>query len=529
MRAHSSSAGASSRVSARGPNGVGFGPSDDAIRHVGTLTILSGFGFAASSLLVASSDVASMDEGRTARGSIPQTAFGENVSVDPATLKQLARDIAGVVGSDDDDDVERTRTRALRILAQVTLFVDYHDDIIAVPEVASALIRCLEHSAVIANDPGSVGTHSTALSLQCLADLAKERTVREAIVKSQGALIAIPAALDAARWTKATRAKGGDASSKGGDASSKGGDASSNDEDDDASGVASAARLAAELAGDATLAHASIIAAGVPAAVVAAGTRARSKVGVLRRIGVRRMPSAADEEKRRETRRHAAAFAFHLVSSSEGRGALIAADDGGKGLRASAYATRDRIRHRYAVGALARLVAGSLKPGTAYEERKMCLDAKSLQRSIRSAMSGLASGDSQAACFATGMLRRVAYEGDEATRGYVTSLNAAEALLRLAVNPGGGWAADEERGEAKDASAAARIARHQAGDGARTCALRALESFAAVRPLSSALPKSVLRAKDGLTRLAEMAAGERGCESVYARKLASDVLAALGV
>lgn len=516
MRAHSSSAGASSRVSARGPNGVGFGPSDDAIRHVGTLTILSGFGFAASSLLVASSGVASMDEGRTARGSTPQTAFGENVSVDPATLKQLARDIAGVVGSDDDDDVERTRTRALRILAQVTLFVDYHDDIIAVPEIASALIRCLEHSAVIANDPGSVGTHSTALSLQCLADLAKERTVREAIVKSQGALIAIPAALDAARWTKATRAK------------AKGGDASSND-DDDASGVASAARLAAELAGDVELAHTAIIAAGVPAAVVAAGTRARSKVGTLRRMGLRRMPSAADEEKRRETRRHAAAFAFHLVSSSEGRGALIAADDGGKGLRAAAYATRDRIRHRYAVGALARLVAGSLKPGTAYEERKMCLDAKSLQRSIRSAMSGLASGDSQAACFATGMLRRVAYEGDEATRTYVASLNAAEALLRLAVNPGAGWAADEERGEAKDASAAARIARHQAGDGARTCALRALESFAAVRPLTSALPKSVLRAEDGLTRLAEMAAGERGCESVYARKLASDVLAALGV
>ena len=286
MRAHSSSAGASSRVSARGPNGVGFGPSDDAIRHVGTLTILSGFGFAASSLLVASSGVASMDEGRTARGSIPQTAFGENVSVDPATLKQLARDIAGVVGSDDDDDVERTRTRALRILARVTLFVDYHDDIIAVPEIASALIRCLEHSAVIANDPGSVGTHSTALSLQCLADLAKERTVREAIVKSQGALIAIPAALDAARWTKATRAKGGDASSKGGDASS-------NDEDDDASGVASAARLAAELAGDVELAHTAIIAAGVPAAVVAAGTRARSKVGTLRRMGLRRMPSAA--------------------------------------------------------------------------------------------------------------------------------------------------------------------------------------------------------------------------------------------
>ena len=292
--------------------------------------------------------------------------------------------------------------------------------------------------------------------------------------------------------------------------------------------MASAARLAAELAGDVELAHTAIIAAGVPAAVVAAGQRARSKVGTLRRIGVRRI-DAGDEEKRRETRRHATAFAFHLVSSSEGRGALIAADDGGKGLRAAAYATRDRIVHRYAVGALARLVAGSLKPGTAYEEQKMCLDAKSLRASLRSAMSGLASGDSQAACFATGMLRRVAYEGDEATRGYVTSLNAAEALLRLAVNPGGGWAADEERGEAKDASAAARIARHQAGDGARTCALRALESFAAVRPLSSALPKSVLRAKDGLTRLAEMAAGERGCESVNARKLASDVLAALGV
>ena len=145
--------------------------------------------------------------------------------------------------------------------------------------------------------------------------------MREAIVKSQGALIAIPAALDAARWTKATRAK-----AKGGDASSKGGDASSNDEDDDASGVASAARLAAELAGDVELAHTAIIAAGVPAAVVAAVQRARSKVGTLRRMGLRRI-DVGDEEKRRETRRHAAAFAFHLVSSSEGRGALIAADD----------------------------------------------------------------------------------------------------------------------------------------------------------------------------------------------------------
>ena len=144
---------------------------------------------------------------------------------------------------------------------------------------------------------------------------------------------------------------------------------------------------------------------------------------------------------------------------------------------------------------------------------------------------GLRSGDSQAACFACGMLRRVAREGDEPTRRYVASLGAAGALLRLlaaseASGPAAGWAAEEEVAGAPDASAAERMRRRRrkGDDGARACALRALEAFARVQALS----RSVLKAKNGLTVLAETANGTNG-ESATVRKLASDVLTALGV
>ena len=61
-------------------------------------------GFAASSIVAAAVGVASMDDAAAQQ----QTAFGENVSVDPATLRRLAAD---VVGADSDDigsvDVEK--------------------------------------------------------------------------------------------------------------------------------------------------------------------------------------------------------------------------------------------------------------------------------------------------------------------------------------------------------------------------------------------------------------------------------------
>ena len=180
--------------------------------------VVLSMGFAASSIVAAAVGVASMDDAAAQQ----QTAFGENVSVDPATLRRLAADIAGADADEiGPDDVERRRARALRILARVTLFLDHHDAIVAVPEVADALIRCLERGAVVAIDDDederhdTVGSASTADAIRCLADLAKEPAVREAICASPGALVALAAAMDLARWEprRRTAAKGASSSS----------------------------------------------------------------------------------------------------------------------------------------------------------------------------------------------------------------------------------------------------------------------------------------------------------------------------
>ena len=504
--------------------------------------VVLSMGFAASSIVAAAVGVASMDDAAAQQ----QTAFGENVSVDPATLRRLAADIAGADADEiGPDDVERRRARALRILSRVTLFLDHHDAIVAVPEVADALIRCLERGAVVDIDDerhDTVGPASTADALRCLADLAKEPAVREAICASPGALVALAAAMDLTRWEprRRTAGKGASSSSSSAQLADVPGTA----------GVVHATRLAAELAGDPT-AHAAVIRADVPAAVVRAGTAAgRTRGGALgairHRLGAltarvigRRLAGADDGEKdakgqrRSETTRNVAAFAYNLVSSSSvGREAFIATDGGLEWCRARALAQKDRVAHRYAVGALAVLAAHSLK---VTENRSGRLDPLSLRLALEAAVvGGLRSGDAQAACFACGMLREVAREGDEPTRRFVASLGAAGALLRLLgaseVCPGvSGWAAEEEVAGAPDASAAGRIRRRQrkGDDGARACALRALEAFALVRPPTSALRWSVLKAKNGLAVLAETADGTNG-ESASVRKLASDVLAALG-
>ena len=494
--------------------------------------VVLSMGFAASSIAAAAVGVASMDDAAAQQ----QTAFGENVSVDPATLRRLAADIAGADADEiGPDDVERRRARALRILSRVTLFLDHHDAIVAVPEVADALIRCLERGAVVDIDDerhDTVGPASTADALRCLADLAKEPAVREAICASPGALVALTAAMDLTRWERRRRTAG-----KGASVSSSSAQLAGTQLADTA--VVHATRLAAELAGDPT-SHAAVVRAGVPAAVVRAGrNRGGALSAIRRRLGAltalvvgNKRGAYADKEKeqarRSETTRNVAAFAYNLVSSSSvGREAFIATDGGLEWIRARALARTDRVAHRYAVGALAVLAAHSLR----VKERGR-LDPRSLRLAMEAAVKGgLRSGDSQAACFACGMLRRVAREGDEPTRRYVASLGAAGALLRLlaaseASGPAAGWAAEEEVAGAPDASAAERMRRRRrkGDDGARACALRALEAFARVQPLS----RSVLKAKNGLTVLAETANGTNG-ESATVRKLASDVLTALGV
>lgn len=494
--------------------------------------VVLSMGFAASSIAAAAVGVASMDDAAAQQ----QTAFGENVSVDPATLRRLAADIAGADADEiGPDDVERRRARALRILSRVTLFLDHHDAIVAVPEVADALIRCLERGAVVAIDDerhDTVGPASTADALRCLADLAKEPAVREAICASPGALVALTAAMDLTRWERRRRTAG-----KGASVSSSSAQLAGTQLADTA--VVHATRLAAELAGDPT-SHAAVVRAGVPAAVVRAGRNRGGALGAIRRrlgaltalvVGNKRGADAEKEKekaRRSETTRNVAAFAYNLVSSSSvGREAFIATDGGLEWIRARALARTDRVAHRYAVGALAVLAAHSLR----VKERGR-LDPRSLRLAMEAAVKGgLRSGDSQAACFACGMLRRVAREGDEPTRRYVASLGAAGALLRLlaaseASGPAAGWAAEEEVAGAPDASAAERMRRRRrkGDDGARACALRALEAFARVQALS----RSVLKAKNGLTVLAETANGTNG-ESATVRKLASDVLTALGV
>ena len=503
--------------------------------------VVLSMGFAASSIVAAAVGVASMDDAAAQQ----QTAFGENVSVDPATLRRLAADIAG---ADPDDigsvDVERRRARALRILARVTLFLDHHDAIVAVPEVTDALIRCLERGAVVAIDDDederhdTVGSASTADAIRCLADLAKEPAVREAICASPGALVALAAAMDLARWEprRRTAAKGASSSSS-----------SAQLADVPSVGVVHATRLAAELAGDPT-AHAAVIRANVPAAVVRAGTRVRGgalgairrRLGaltsrVLRRIGENDGEKDAEGKRRSETTRNVAAFAYNLVSSSSvGREALVATDGGVEWIRHRALARDDRVAHRYAVGALAVLAAHSLRVAPHGENnRRGRLDPWSLRLAMEATVkAGLESGDSQATCFACGMLRRVAREGDEPTRRFAASLGATAALLRLLGSSseasGGvsGWAAEEEVAGAPDASAAERIRQRQrkGDDGARACALRALEAFARVRPTTSELYRSVLKAKNRLAVLSETADG-----SANVRKLAADVLTALRV
>ncbi len=553
-RAPPPSAGGASRSAIRGAGGVRA--AGDPL--VGTPTarssaaVVLSMGFAASSIVAAAIGVASMDDAAAQQ----QTAFGENVSVDPATLRRLAADIAG---ADPDDfgsvDVERRRARALRILARVTLFLDHHDAIVAVPEVTDALIQCLERGAVVAIDDDederhdTVGSASTADAIRCLADLAKEPAVREAICASPGALVALAAAMDLARWEPRRRTARKRASSSSPSAQLA---------DVPSVGVVHATRLAAELAGDPT-AHAAVIRANVPAAVVRAGTFVRGgALGAIRhRLGAltprgfgRRRGGENDGEKdaegkrrsesetTRNIRRNVAAFAYNLVSSSSvGREAFIATDGGVEWCRVRALARDDRVAHRYAVGALAVLAARSLLVAPRGEnEPPGRLDPWSLRLAMEAAVKGgLESGDAQAACFACGMLRRVAREGDEPTRRFAASLGVVDALLRLLGSSskasGGvaGWAAEEEVAGAPDASAAGRMRRRQrkGDDGARACALRALESFALVRPTTSELYRSVLKAKNRLAALSETADGGTNGGSASVRKLAADVLTAL--
>ena len=85
----------------------------------------------------ASSPVQSSGASAVPSGS-PQPSFGEGSRPDAVSLAALAADVTS--GPD------IARRRALRLLTQVTLFIDHHDAVLAVPEVLRALLAVLARS-----------------------------------------------------------------------------------------------------------------------------------------------------------------------------------------------------------------------------------------------------------------------------------------------------------------------------------------------------------------------------------------------
>ena len=223
--------------------------------------------------------------------------------------------------------------------------------------------------------------------------------------------------------------------------------------------------------------------------------------------------------------------------------------------------------HRYAVGALARIIAASVSsPDSNSSPSPSLITPRQRKAALRAAMTALRSGDGQAACFATAALRRVASDGDLTAQRHVVSLGAPGMLLELLAQPGKGWAAEQEldevmknrqktngrrrsnipaggstsedgdtAGEVAGAAAAARrvVMSAQANGGVRLCAMRALEAFATASSPGvvgpGVLAAAILKTPGGITLLAEVANGEHGCKSAALQKQASVLLTTLGL
>ena len=359
--------------------------------------------------------------------------------------------------------------------------------------------------------------------------------------------------------------------------------------------MADVARLCAELAGDDAI-HAALIKACVPSQLAAASRAldgggsswpwARLWFNRERRQKDSALACCEGSElimHERELKRHAACAFYALARSAEGRAAVVAAK-GHRTLGEWAQGKHDRVVHRHAVGALARLCAaavgddslsasdkGEVKDAAASNGARgaSLLSRRERREALRSAMTALSSGDGQAACFATAALRQIAVKGDEDAHKDVVKLGAPRLLLELLVRPGDGWAGEQERAEASlrakkrgekgrgdmpghpkqkgegdggiDDGAVRgdsvnettwRVISMQATMGTRACAMRALEDFSTARMTTyghGVLAAAILRVPGGITLLAEVANGEHGCTAPPLQKQASRLLSALGL
>ena len=474
--------------------------------------------------------------------SAPQTAFGADVRVSSAALRDVSRDVA--------DGPPRARRRALRLLSKITLYIDHHDAVLAVPEVRSALLEALRLG-------DAVDDQSRALVLGCLADLAKHPENRAATILRRETLEALADAATPRRWRSSPPILARRA-------------------------VSDATRLIAELAAD-DATHETLVASGVVDALARAAGISRwfpawaTMSPVAKRVvahrqlvrveddedvdddesdawnvdgasvvsangkkvtwrgdsGASTSPYATLDALDRDVARHACAAWFGLAASNAGRAAIVASG-ATRTVVWHARSRRDRVAHRFAVGAAARFAAAASAKSTTGSTTATLRTA-----TLRAATRGLVSGDGQAACYATGAMRAACEDSN--LRAKMARWGAVGDVVRLLANPGAGWATDAEAREARKnasvagkdekaaESAARRVIRARERTGGRECAMRALETFA--ESGDEALKRAILKAPGGITAVAEIAAGTRGGSEIDARlrRRAAALLTKLGL
>jgi hypothetical protein len=490
----------------------------------------------------------------------PQPAFGEGSRPDAASLAALAADVSS------GPDVKRRR--ALRLLTQVTLFIDHHDAVLAVPEVLRALLDVLAGSEHLVSEAkegddkkkSASSPESTSLATRCLADLAKSPRARAALVAdARGTMRALADGLRrdgvVARGLRCNREhdERESLSRTGTELQKRFGCVAA------ARHASESARLAAELAGDAKC-HAPMIAHGVIDALARAdaefsstrssgftswswsnirGLASRREVGELRKSAEGAGGVQKDEEAFliTERARHAAAVWFGLAGTSEGARSMPFGTI--NRMRHLVRSETDRVAFRYAVGCLARLVA---KKADDADATTISGDVRESQKRKRATLRALApalrSGDGQAACFAAAAARACLAEGSPRTNAALLKEGFVEGALFLLTSPEKGWCALEKSrdsdsrrgvGSASDASNETPRKRNASkrDDGARLCALRLLLAFASSG--DDAIRRAV--AVKGATVLGEFAAGaKRGARAdAGVREKASAVLTELGL
>ena len=383
--------------------------------------------------------------------SAPQTAFGADVRVSSAALRDVSRDVA--------DGPPRARRRALRLLSKITLYIDHHDAVLAVPEVRSALLEALRLG-------DAVDDQSRALVLGCLADLAKHPEIRAATILRRETLEALADAATPRRWRSSPPILARRA-------------------------VSDAMRLIAELAAD-DATHETLVASGVVDALARPAGISRwfpawaTMSPVAKRVVAhrqlvrveddedvendesdawnvdgasvvsangkkvawrgdsarRRRPSVTLDALDRDVARHACAAWFGLAASNAGRAAIVASG-ATRTVVWHARSRRDRVAHRVRGGARKR------------DSRRR--QARSLRRGQRRRRSGRrrsgrrrgasSPGDGQAACYATGAMRAACEDSN--LRAKMARWGAVGDVVRLLANPGAGWATDAEAREAR--------------------------------------------------------------------------------